>query len=78
VVNRVAFLEYLLHTCIAPITTATVVLNTIVALSAVGAWGTLAVIHVVLTQLAVVARVVAVTREIVDSVHAQPSVVTRG
>jgi hypothetical protein len=76
-VSRVALLKYLLHTCIAFIATAIVVLNTIVALSAVGAWGNLAVINVVLTQLAFVARVGAITRETVDTIHAQPSVVTR-
>jgi hypothetical protein len=76
-VNGVALRKYLLHTCIAFIATATVVLNTVVALSAVGARGNSAVINVVLTQLAFVARVGAITRETVDTIHAQPSVVTR-
>jgi hypothetical protein len=76
-VNGVALRKCLLHTCVAFIATATVVLNTVVALSAVGARGNSAVINVVLTQLAFVARVGAVTREIVDTIHAQPSIVTR-
>jgi hypothetical protein len=76
-VNEVALRKYRLHTCIAFIATATVVLNTVVALGAVGARGNSAVINVVLTQLAFVARVGAVTCETVDSIHAQPSIVTR-
>jgi hypothetical protein len=66
----VALCKYLLHTCIAFIATATVVLNTVVALSAVGARGNSAVINVVLTQLAFVARVSAITRVTVDTIHA--------
>ena len=49
----------------------------VVALSAVGARGNLAIINVVLTQLAFIARVGAITRETVDSIHAQPTIVTR-
>ena len=76
-VNGVALRKYLLHTCIALIASATVILNTVVALSTVGARGNSAVIDVVLTQLAFVARVCAVTCETADSIHAQPSIVTR-
>jgi len=76
-INGAVLHKYLLHTCIAFIATATVVLNAIVTLSAVGARGNLAVVDVVLTQLAFVARVGAITRETVDSIHAQPSIATR-
>jgi len=76
-INGAVLCKYLLHTCIAFIATATVVLNTVVTLGAVGARGNLAVIDVFLTQLAFVARVGAVTRETVDSIHAQPSIATR-
>ena len=76
-VNGVVLRKYLLHTCITFIATATVVLNTVVALSAVGARGNSAVINVVLTQPAFVARVSAITRETVDTIHALPSIVTR-
>lgn len=58
----------LLHTCITFKTAAIVVLNTIMTLSSIGAWGSETVINVFLTEVTFVACVWAVTQKAVDSI----------